>query len=64
MKKKVYIAPELTQVRVQTESMVALSLFGGEASQDGTVLTKGQNDWNIWGGGNNAAAPTQENYWQ
>ena len=50
MEKKEYIIPELTLVRVQTESMMALSRFDDEtADPEGEVLTKEQNDWDIWG---------------
>ena len=59
MKKKVYITPALTQVRVQTESMVALSLFSGSADPNKPALGKEQHDWNIWG--ESAPAPQQNN---
>ncbi len=59
MEKKVYITPALTQVRVQTENMMALSKIGGGTATDNPVLSKGSGDWNIWG--ESAPAPQQNN---
>ena len=41
--------PALRVKRIQTERMMALSKFDDTpAKQDGEVLTKEKNDWNIW----------------
>ena len=48
MEKKIYQAPSLLIQTIQLEGLIALSMEGGNADKDGTVLTKGQNDWDIW----------------
>ena len=57
MEKKVYITPAMTQDYVLPESIIALSLMDQKADKDGTVLTKEQHDWDIWG--SSAPAPQQ-----
>ena len=52
MKRKTYIIPSLTLVRVHTETIIALSKGDGQArnSDDNgvTMGAKESNDWDIW----------------
>ncbi|MBO5181524.1 MAG: hypothetical protein J6B92_06520 [Paraprevotella sp.] len=47
--KKAYIAPSTELHRVEVETMLALSVIGGEeADQGGEVLGSDGQEWNIW----------------
>lgn len=47
--KEIYIAPSIELHRVEVETMLALSMIGGEeADQGGEVLGSGDLEWNIW----------------
>lgn len=60
MKKNKYTAPVCEVISVNTESMIASSVLGGDGSQniggiapgegefDGEFLSKDKGDWNIW----------------
>ncbi|MCR5179652.1 MAG: hypothetical protein K6C30_00290 [Bacteroidaceae bacterium] len=56
--KKTYIAPALETVNVQTQQMMALSKFEGNADPAGEVLVKDGGDWDIWG--SDVAEETEE----
>lgn len=45
--KKIYMTPAVEINETQAEQMMALSLQSG-AADNSDVLTKEQNDWNIW----------------
>lgn len=54
MKKKAYISPALQVVKLNNEQpIMALSTFD-EAATDSTVLSKGNDDWDIWGNGSDS----------
>ncbi|MBR1683011.1 MAG: hypothetical protein IJ700_06615 [Bacteroidaceae bacterium] len=48
MEKKIYQAPSLLIQTIQLEGLIALSTMEGNADKNGEVLSKGQNDWDIW----------------
>ena len=50
MKKKTYIAPEVTLFKVESERICALSDLT-ESGSDSIQLSKGSGDWDIWGNG-------------
>lgn len=46
--KKIYMMPALQVSEAQVQNMMAVSLQDGTADPDKPVLTKEDNDWNIW----------------
>ncbi|MBO4906682.1 MAG: hypothetical protein J5486_06565 [Bacteroidaceae bacterium] len=47
--KKTYITPMAEQLQTQVQTMLALSLINENATADGEVLVKEDNNWDIWG---------------
>jgi len=51
--KKVYIQPQMAVDQLETEMLIAESLVldrsvGNKLNNSNEILTKDQNDWNIW----------------
>lgn len=45
---KQYLKPNMEMLRAETLQMMAVSLQDGNADPDKPVLTKENNDWDIW----------------
>ena len=48
--KKTYIVPALQACEAEVQNIMAVSLMDGNADPNAEVLTKEDNDWDIWGG--------------
>ncbi|MBR5053538.1 MAG: hypothetical protein IKW91_09985 [Bacteroidaceae bacterium] len=46
--KKIYLMPAMQINEAQVVGMMAISLQNGNADTDKEVLTKENDDWNIW----------------
>ena len=46
--KKIYLMPAMQTSETQVVSMMAISLQDGNADSDKEVLTKENDDWNMW----------------
>ena len=49
--KKTYMIPAVQVNEAEVINMMAVSLMDGSADPNAEVLTKENNDWDFWGGG-------------
>ncbi len=63
MKKKRFVAPSLFAVELQANNMMAVSLLGDRyADPDGEVLTKENDDWELWDDEDESFIPKNPKY--
>lgn len=61
--KKRYIVPSQFAVELQANNMMALSLYGN-ADPDGEVLTKENDDWELWDDEDESFIPKNPKYFK
>lgn len=45
---KIYIKPSIEILQAECTEIIAVSIIDGGTADDSEVLTKENNDWNIW----------------
>ena len=62
MKKKRFVAPSLFAVELQANNMMALSFGDGNADPSKPVLTKENDDWDLWDDEDESFIPKNPKY--